>query len=371
MPMKFTANAAAFAEAAAAVQRVIDRKTKIPLLMNILIEVGNGEIKIRGTHLDHELTAAFAADVVEGGAVAVPGERLAGLLARLDQGAAVKIETTDRGVALKAGRSRYLVECLPPGEFPAPLSAEEDAAELTLDGEAVRRLFAVPAIAVSSEETRYYLCGIFLHQVDGRLAACATNGHQLVLETTDILVSRMPANDGRCGIIIPAKACSEIARLGKGGATIRVNDRVVEAHAGALRLASKLIDGTFPAFERVIPPPSASVAEFARGPALSAFERLAAVAGRTEKAPIAGLAWSDAGEIEFSFTDDPEAATDLVPALTTGEARVAVPLRQIIALLDALRGERIRLNPDGPCSPIRINVIGDEAMLAVQMPARG
>jgi DNA polymerase-3 subunit beta len=209
------------------------------------------------------------------------------------------------------------------------------------------------------------LNGIYLHRTaSGLLAACATDGYTLIKKTTTIQIPELR------GLIVPnvgvTHACDEIAKLGKNGLTLRISNKLIEARTEGHVLVSKLIDATFPDFQRVIPARSTIAAECDRAELVAALARIHAVA---EDDPVAGLAWGD-DEISLCIPKNPEIASDFVPATATSAGRLAAAPHRLISILDAIDGERIMLDVASEASPIRITPVGDESLLALVMPCK-
>jgi DNA polymerase-3 subunit beta len=362
MTIKFEVKAGEFASAAAAARRVIESKTTIPILANLLIEAQHDVIKVAGADLDVTLTVDTPATITEPGSITVPAARLADLVAGMDKAATVKVELGERGLAIRSGRSRYLLGTLPVADFPTPLTAGSRAVELELDAAGVQDLFVAPSIAVSTKETRYYLNGIYLHGAEGKLGAAATDGHRLILVKTELRASGVP------GIIVPRKTVAELAKLGKDGLKLRISPKIIEAVTDTRRLASKLIDATFPDYGRIIPTRSDNTAEIDRADLIEALNRLRAVTDGSERWSPCGIEWSDSGEIELCLANDPGAGSDALAAATSGQARVAVSINLLSGLLDAPDGERVQLDVTNATSPVRITTAGNPELLQILMP---
>jgi DNA polymerase-3 subunit beta len=341
---------------------MIDAKVKIPILDNVLVEARQDAVQIITTDLDVALSVGVMATVVEPGTTCVPAGQLADLVDSMPDDACVKLEQIDRGLTIRCGRSRYVLPTLP-GDFPSPLTAGPDAVEIELDKKATHSLFVDPTVSISTEQTRYYLCGIYLHSVAGMLAAVATDGRTLVLTKTDLPAPEMP------GVIVPSKAVGELARMGKNGINLRINNKIIEAYAGLRRVASKLVNGTFPDYRRILPKPSNNTAEIDRDDLIAALNRIRAVADSSAKPSPCGLRWSDGGEIELVLAGNPEAASDALAATISGGARVAVSIDLLADLLESFDGaERVRLDVTNPASPIMVTVVDRPGLLTVVMP---
>jgi DNA polymerase III subunit beta len=365
--MQIECMAGDLADAAAYVQRVVEpkNKNKVAILDDVLLGASGERVTLTATGFSCMARAECMAELGEAGSAAVPADRLAKLLAGLD--GIVKIETVDGGVAVKSGRSRYRLPTLPPEDFPQALSAGPDACEFELAPEVVSRLFAEPVPAVCDVPTRAYLTGIFIHDSDGHLAACATDGAQLIRVVTDLPAGALPANGKHAGVIVPTAACTEIARLAKAGSVaIQIGATIIEARTRARLLCSQLIDGVFPDFERVIPKPSGRTAEVDRATLLAALARAAAVADSTRAAVIL-LAW-ERDELALDLAREPGTASDVIAATVAGKGRVTMALSPLIDLLEALDGERVQLDASAARSATRISVVGDDGLLCLRMP---
>jgi DNA polymerase III subunit beta len=286
------------------------------------------------------------------------------LLAGLPPERAAKISLANGVVTLQCGRSKYRIDHLPVDEFPPALSVE-GATELTLSDTDRRRLFATPAVAISDEETRYYLCGLSLKPVDGRLVACATTGHQLIRTSIELPPGwNLPEK----GVIIPGKACAVIAKL--DGCTVQIDDKCIEAFNHTCCFAHKLIDATFPNYERAISAPSGNSIEVDRIELIGALKRLLCVATQEKSVTkIAALEWTD-DELSLSLARQPDAAADVLPAITSGSCRTGLAVGMFIDLLGAISTERIMLDASDPGSGVRITLPDDDDFLAIQMPCR-
>jgi DNA polymerase-3 subunit beta len=359
--VKFAANVHDLAIAAGFAARAIERKLKIAILNDLLLEAADDKISLVGTDMDTMARVECAASVEGPGAVAMPAVPLAQLLDKLDSQATVTIEALDHAAAIKCGRSRYKLPTLPASDFPAALAASPgpDVFGFTLTPSDVRRLFVQPAFAVCTEPTRYYLCGLFLTSIDGRLASVATDGRRLVRVVSDVAAPELG------GVIPPGAACAEIARLAKGNITLCIGRKIIEAHTGSYRFSSKLIDGSFPDYERVIPPPSPHTFECDRAALLGALARAAAVAEDKGKLPAIRLEWR-ADALRLTLAD--ESAHDEIDAGGGRPGWVGVSLRLLTGLLGALDGERVLFDAADPHLPIRVSVVGDADLLALLMP---
>jgi len=258
----FTIDRADFLQATAAALQVVETKTTIPILTNFLLRTEAETLVVTGTNLDTATTARAPADVTGTGGVAVQAKALHDILRKLPAGSrvSVSLDATTMRTTVAAGRSRFQLPSLPAEDFPEFNTGRGDGFRHRFEvaGSILGNMIARCHFAISSEETRYYLNGIYCHVVEAEgattLRFVATDGHRLArIDATKAegLEADMP------GIIIPRKMVDAIRKLAEGAdaaaVEIEVAANLVRATAGNISIVSKLIDGTFPDYARVIP----------------------------------------------------------------------------------------------------------------------
>jgi DNA polymerase-3 subunit beta len=256
--MKLTIERGALLDALSHVQNIVERRTTIPILSNVLIEASMGELKLTATDLDIEAVDTAAARVAKAGAVTAPAGTLFEVVRKLPSGAEVQLELVPetQRLTIKAGRSQFELPTLPAADFQT-MTPDEGAVSFRLHARDLARLIDKTRFAISTEETRYYLNGVYLHAAtsdvgDTVLRTVATDGHRLAL-------AELKAPEGAeklSGVIIPRKTVAEARRLIDGmneEVEIQISDTKFFLRAGRATLTSKLIDGSFPDYERVIP----------------------------------------------------------------------------------------------------------------------
>ncbi len=255
--MKVTVERAALLKSLGHVHRVVERRNTIPILSNALIRSENGSLRLKATDLDLEVTETLGADVDQAGATTVPAHTLYDIVRKLPDGAQVSLETTGESgtMTIRSGRSRFTLQTLPDTDFP-DLAAGEMTHSFAMPSGELRRLIEKAQFAISTEETRYYLNGIYLHTIDVNgttmLRAVATDGHRLARVET----AAPAASAGMPGVIVPRKAVAEILKLAESAGDeigIELSTSKIRLTLGPVVLTSKLIDGTFPDYQRVIP----------------------------------------------------------------------------------------------------------------------
>ena len=255
--MRLTIERAALLKALGHVQSAVERRNTIPILSNVLISASDGQAGFTTTDLDMQIADACPAQVDANGQITAPAHTLYEIARELPEGAEVSLSYTreDPRLEVRAGRARFNLPVLPAGDFPA-MATDGLSAPIAIDIGDLIRLIDKTRFAVSTEETRYYLNGLYLHVVeqDGRakLRAVATDGRRLAL-------AEMPAPEGFTGapgVIIPRKAVAEVRRLMDDAGetvTLAVSAQKVRFGFDHAVLVSKVIDGSFPRYEEVLP----------------------------------------------------------------------------------------------------------------------
>ncbi|HLL26262.1 MAG TPA: DNA polymerase III subunit beta, partial [Xanthobacteraceae bacterium] len=212
--MKVTVERAELVKSLSHVHRVVERRNTIPILANVLIRAGKNGLELKATDLDLEIVETVPAEVKQAGATTVPAHMIYDIVRKLPEGAQIELQSgTDRGsLALRAGRSRFTLQSLPEADFP-DLAAGELPHRFSLATSDLKRLVDKTQFAISTEETRYYLNGIYLHAASNSglsvLRAVATDGHRLAR----VEVPLPEGAAGMPGIIVPRKTVGEIRKL--------------------------------------------------------------------------------------------------------------------------------------------------------------
>ncbi len=254
--MKVTVERTALLKSLGRVHRVVERRNTIPILANVLIRAEKSKLSLKATDLDLEVIDAVDAEVSPGGSTTVPAHMFYEIVRKLPEGSQIVLEASgDRAMlAIRAGRSRFTLQTLPESDFP-DLAAGEMTHKFTLAASDLKRLIDKTQFAISTEETRYYLNGIYLHTaVNGKstmLRAVATDGHRLA----QVELPLPSGASGMPGIIVPRKTVGEVQRLidAEAEVAVELSQGKIRFSIGDVVLTSKLIDGTFPDYARVIP----------------------------------------------------------------------------------------------------------------------
>lgn len=355
------------------VHRVVERRNTIPILSNVLLRADGNELHLKATDLDLEIFEKAPAMVEQAGGTTVPAHMLHDIVRKLPDGSEVMLATNEEGnaITITAGRSRFSLQMLPDTDFP-DITAGEFSHTFRLPATAFKALIDHTQFAISTEETRYYLNGIFFHTVEDEgdlvLRAVATDGHRLAR-------AQCEAPDGSLGmpgIIIPKKAVGEIQKLVEDpDATVNceLSDTKIRLTVGNVVMTSKLIDGTFPDYNRVIPEGNDKELKMDRASFAQAVDRVSTIS--SERGRAVKLAISD-GQIILSV-NNPEsgsATEELAVGYEAEALEIGFNSRYLLDISSQLSGEEAVFMLSDSGSPTLIRDSSDSGALYVLMPMR-
>ena len=355
------------------VHRVVERRNTIPILSNVLLNAAGASLEMKATDLDLEITEATAAKVEQPGATTVPAHLLYDIVRKLPDGAEVMLKTDDDGNAMSviSGRSSFRLQCLPQSDFPE-LSAGSFSHIFRIDSAALKAMVEKTQFAISTEETRYYLNGIYFHTIETggklKLRCVATDGHRLARAEMEA-----PAgSEGMPGIIIPRKTVSELQKLvddPDGAVTTELSETKIRFTIGSVVLTSKLIDGTFPDYQRVIPTGNDKQLVLDRQSFAAAVDRVSTISserGRAVKLSIAD------GQVTLAVNnpDSGSATEELAADYSSDPIEIGFNARYLLDVAAQLAGGEARFMLADAGSPTLIQDMADEHALYVLMPMR-
>jgi len=369
--MKLTIERAALLRALNHVQSVVERRNTIPILSNVLMKAEDGMLSLSTTDMDMEISESVAANVATGGATTAPANTLHDIVRKLPEGDVVmELNAEGTQMTVKSGRSQFKLSCLPTADFPE-IGAGELPVSFALPAAELRAIIDRTKFAMSTEETRYYLNGIYLHHAETEgvqvLRAVATDGHRLAR-------FEMPLPDGAAdmpGIIIPRKCIGELRKLTDEAAdtiTISLSEAKIRFAFDHIVMTSKLIDGTFPDYNRVIPEGNDKIVEIDPKVFSSAIDRVATISdGKSRAIKLAltgGLMTLSANSAESgSATEDLEVSGEM-------DIEIGFNAKYLLDITSQIESEGCRIKFADPSSPTIIQASNDNSSLYVLMPLR-
>ncbi|MDP4632381.1 MAG: DNA polymerase III subunit beta [Alphaproteobacteria bacterium] len=350
------------------VQSVVERRNTIPILANVVLRAEGGELSLTATDMDMDIATEVGCSVMTSGTTTMSAHLLYDIARKLPDGAEVEIAVNDGHAMVSAGRSSFRLPTLPVEDFPA-ISSNELPVNFSLTAADMRDLIDATRFAISTEETRYYLNGIYIHKAEsGELCAVATDGHRLAM-TRQALPSgaaQMPS------IILPRKAVSELRKLlddFDGDVLVGLSETRAEFRFGVVRLTSKLIDGTFPDYTRVIPVGNDRIMQVDVSAFSAAVDRVSTVASEKSRAVKMGLK-SGVLTLSASNTDASSATEELEVSYDGPEMEIGFNARYLLDIAGQVNSDLVEFVLADQGSPSLVRAPGDEASLFVLMPMR-
>ena len=366
--MQITIERTHLARAVAHVQSVTEKRNTIPILGNVLLEADQGQLRLTATDMDVSMIEQVPCNISVAGATTVPAGLLHDILSKLPEGLQIALSLdgeTDR-LRLQAGRSDFSLATLPREDFPMVV-AESMPIQFQITGKDLGTLIDKTRFAISKEGTRYYLTGIFLHTTDQMLIGVATDGHRLAKVT----LPSPRGSESLDGIIIPAKTIAEIRKLAddEQPLDIGISPTKIQVAAGNIQMISKLIDGTYPDYQQVIPTGNDTTLIVDCDAFMAAVDRVSLVAAdRARAVKIAiqpGVVTIQANSAEAgTATEHVEGDYDGVPM------EIGFNARYLLDILRELRGDTARFQLAEVSKPTLVSDPTDASTLYVLMPMR-
>ena len=362
--MKFKIARDAFLDSLQQVQHVVSTRTTLPILSNVLIEAADGKLRLTTTDLDVGVSGTVEADIKKEGAATLPVKRLVSIIRELPA-AEVEVSIDGKDVAsITCGPSFFKIIGLPNGEFP-PLPDFKDAKEYKISQEMLRESLRRTAYAISSDETRYVLNGIFTAFKEGKLTFVATDGRRLAMVDNEL---EFPASH-ETDIIIPTKAVQELQRLlgSEGESLVRLSDSQISFEVGSSLIVSKLIEGNYPNYRQVIPGETRERLTIGREALLETVRRVSLLS--SEKSNSVKIVLSEGNMDVTANSPDIGEAKESMPVNYSGvEMAIAFNPEFLMAPLRNLTDDEVQLDLIDEMSPGVLRAAG--AFLYVLMPMR-
>lgn len=364
--MKLTATREDFLAPLQSVIGVVERRQTMPVLANVLLAARDGRLHITGTDLEVELVAASAVSVQQPGDITVPGRKLLDIFRSLPEKTSVTLSTEGERISIRGGRSRFTLSSLPAAEFPL---VEEINAQQTLSmpqGE-FRRLIDKTHFSMAQQDVRYYLNGLLL-ETDGRaLRAVATDGHRLALCEMELAGKAKTTHQ----VIVPRKGVLELQRIlgTDGNIELAVGTNHVRAQIGDIRFTSKLIDGRFPEYARVIPANPPRPVEADRETLRQALQRTAILSNEKYRG-IRLTVRPDLLTLQAHNPEQEEAEDQVEVAYKGEEVEIGFNVNYLLDALSAIESDRVEIGLTDSNSSCLIHAPGVAHTRYVVMPMR-
>ena len=366
--MKATIERATLLKSLGHVQSVVERRNTIPILSNVLIEArDDGSIRLMATDLDLQVDESVPAQVAQAGATTVSAHTFFDIVRKLPEGSQVELSASEGKMQVVAGRARFNLSTLPRDDFPV-IAEGELPTRFELPAATLRQIIDKTRFAISSEETRYYLMGIFLHIADDKLKAAATDGHRLARVTVD----KPEGADGMPDVIIPKKCVVELRKLldeVEGTAEVSLSPTKVRFGLGSAVLTSKLIDGTFPDYSRVIPTGNDKILRIDPRSFEESVDRVATIASEKTRAVKMAL---DRDKITLSVTspENGTAAEEVPGDYDSDGFEIGFNARYLLDILHQIEGDTVEVHLADAAAPTLLRENDKAPALYVLMPMR-
>jgi DNA polymerase-3 subunit beta len=370
--MKLTIERTALFKALNHVQSVVENRQTIPILSNVLLRAEGGKLHFTATDLDMEIDDAATAQVDKPGSVTAPAKMLFDVVRKLPEGSEIRLEAQhdQNRLSIVSGRSRFSLPTLLASDFQT-MTREDSAVTFDIATAELKRLIDRTRFAISTEETRYYLNGIYLHVTEeggGKLRAVATDGHRLAMAETDV----PEGAKGLSGIIIPRKAVGEMRRLLDDApevVTVSASTNKIGIEVGPATLTSKLIEGSFPNYARVIPRDNKRVLKVVNRDFASAVDRVSTISAERLRSVKLSLD-DDKLTITASHAETGQGVEELVAAYQEPAMEIGFNSKYLIEVSQQVQGLEAEFVFNDAASPALVRDPTDAGVLFVLMPLR-
>ncbi|OLU21031.1 MULTISPECIES: DNA polymerase III subunit beta [unclassified Pseudomonas] len=366
--MHFTIQREALLKPLQLVAGVVERRQTLPVLSNVLLVVEGQQLSLTGTDLEVELVGRVALeDAAEPGEITVPARKLMDICKSLPADALIDIRVDEQKLLVKAGRSRFTLSTLPANDFP---TVEEGPGSLTFNlvQSKLRRLIERTSFAMAQQDVRYYLNGMLLEVQTGILRAVATDGHRLAMCSMEATIQQ----DGKHQVIVPRKGILELARLlteQDGEVSIVLGQHHIRATTGEFTFTSKLVDGKFPDYERVLPRGGDKLVVADRQGLREAFSRTAILSNEKYRGIRLQLA---AGllKIQANNPEQEEAEEEIAVDYNGSSLEIGFNVSYLLDVLGVMTTEQVRLILSDSNSSALVQEADNDDSAYVVMPMR-
>lgn len=341
---------------------VCEKRTTIPILAYAKLVASKDRLTVVATDLDIEVTSTVESRVEAPGSVTASAAMLRQIVGKFPNGALVAIEESDGMLKISAGRSRYELNTLPVSDYP-DIAGSTYQASFTAQADELARMLNLTKGAASTEETRYYLNGVYLHNsADGSLSAVATDGHRLHWVASE-MTDKIP------GVIVPSKTVNEVVKaLDIGDVVVSVSETKIKFDLGVTVIVSKVIDGTFPEYARIIPRDNDNIVTASSAELKAASDRVAMVVD--DRAKAVKMEMQD-GVLVLSAQGSAGNAVEEVPAQCgVSGFYIGMNAKYLASTLSQCGGKEVTMEVGGVNSPVVVRPSNDDNVMYIIMPMR-
>jgi DNA polymerase III subunit beta len=345
---------------------VVERRQTMPVLANVLLSAKDNRLNITGTDLEVELVATSMVSVQQGGDITVPGRKLLDIFRSLPEKVSVTLSTEGERMSIRAGKSRFTLATLPAAEF--PLVEEINSLQtLSVPQGEFRRLIDKTHFSMAQQDVRYYLNGLLLETEGTSLRAVATDGHRLAICEATLAEAAKTSQQ----VIVPRKGVLELQRIlgGDGNIELAIGTNHVRAQIGAIRFTSKLIDGRFPEYGRVIPANPSRKVEADRELLRQALQRTAILSNEKYRG-IRLTARPDLLVIQAHNPEQEEAEDQVEVTYQGEEVEIGFNVNYLLDALGAIDGDKVEIGLTDSNSSCLIHAPNTVNTRYVVMPMR-
>ena len=364
--MKFTATREALLKPLQAVIGVVERRQTMPILANVLLVAKDGQLAVTATDLEVELVAQADVEIEGAGDVTVPGRKLLDICKALPDGAELAIALSGEKLGIKSGRSKFTLTTLPAADFPT-VEDINAGQTLSLPQATLCKLLDKTHFSMAQQDVRYYLNGLLIETDGKHLRAVATDGHRLALSQVQLDGKKMPEQQ----VIVPRKGVLELQRLmsGEGDVDLQLGSNHVRIELEGIRFTSKLIDGRFPEYERVIPQDTSNQLVADRDLLKGALQRTAILSN--EKYRGIRLIIRESGVVLQAHNPEQEEAEEELEVKYNGDdIEIGFNVNYLLDALGAIESEEVTLSVVDSNSSCLLREPGKDDSKYVVMPMR-
>jgi DNA polymerase-3 subunit beta len=365
--MKFSIQREALLKPLQHIIGVVERRQTLPVLGNVLLNASKKTIKMTATDLEVELQAQVEVPVTEVGDITLPARKLFDICRALPEGAGLDILVKQERATIKSGKSRFTLATLPASEFPV-IDKIKSARQFSLPQKDLHALIEQTAFAMAQQDVRYYLNGLMLEPVDGLLRAVATDGHRLALceLATDV------GEGAEQQVIVPRKGVQELQRLldeTDSPVQVEIGTNHIRITADDLRFTSKLIDGRFPDYQRVIPKNADKLLQIGRDSLRQALTRTSILSNEKYRGIRLDISENNI-KIQAHNPEQEEAVEELDVNYTSDPLLIGFNVTYLLDVLGAVQANEIEIMLSDANSSALIRQPGADECRYVVMPMR-